>query len=715
MTSDKSHFLMKRVISNEDFINIFKTFDFETVKSNKKITYINVPASFDIETSSFYESKNLDSKEKRAIMYEWTFAIYGYVTYGRDWESFINFYYDLADILKTQYDYRLIVYVHNLSFEFQFIRKRLNWCKSFALEERKIVQAVTDEGIEFRCSYKLSGYSLEMLGKQLTKYKVEKMVGDLDYSLIRNSLTPMTEKEMNYCFNDCLVVNSYIQELIERENGIQNIPLTKTGFVRRLCRNACLYDNDDKYNTKFKRYRKLMSSLTLDVETYQQLKRAFAGGFTHTSTFYTFDTVYNVKSYDFTSSYPYVMVSEKFPMSRFEKIDKLDKQSFNNYLKTKCCLFDIEIEDLEPKIDYENYISKSHCYKLQEAEENNGRIVSAKHLIMSITELDYMIIKKFYKWKSHKIYNFRVAEKAYLPSDLIKAILELYKRKTELKDLAGKEVEYLISKENINAVFGMCVTDICRDEIFYENGEWSKNKPDLNEMIMKYNKSIKRFLNYAWGVWITAYARFNLFTGIYQFGEDYIYSDTDSLKVLNYEKHIDYINKYNKLVINKLEQSAKYNGFNIEDTRPRNVKGEIKQLGIWNDEGIYTRFKALGAKRYMVEKDEKIELTVSGLNKKKAMPYLLDKYGDRVFEEFKNDMYIPSTYLKNGNEISATGKQTHTYIDTQTNGVVIDYLGNECEYEELSSIHLEPTDYSLSITDRYVDFALKIKKEYGIC
>lgn len=697
-------------MTNEEFLNKIRGYNFEIIKNNKRKEYYNIPCSFDIENTSFYVANQLaNTTEKASIMYEWSFAIYGYVTIGRTWEEFINLIDQIAYILKTDDNLHLIVYVHNLSHEFQFMRKWFTWNKVFSLDERKPVQAITDRGIEFRCSYKLSGYSLEKLGDQLLKYKSKKLVGGLNYDLIRHSKTPLSKEELQYCAKDVITVNCYIQELIEREGNISCIPLTKTGFVRKLCRHKCMYDNDDKYHTKYKKYRKLMSELTLDAETYSMLKRAFAGGFTHASPLYVFDTIENVKSYDFTSSYPYVMVTEKFPMSRFNDVELQSKKQFEDYLSTHCCLFELEVYDLESRVFFENYISESHCRELEEAEVCNGRVVSAKHLKITINEIDYQIIRIFYSWKNGKISNFKIAKKEYLPRDFVLSVLEMYERKTKLKDIPEYAIEYMKSKEDVNSLFGMTVTDICRDEITYTT-EWNKTVPEIEEVLNSNNKSVKRFIYYPWGVWITAYARLNLFTGICEFKEDYLYSDTDSLKVINYEKHYKYIEKYNLMVRQKLKDACDFHKIDIALTEPKNSKGVIKRLGEWTDEGTYTRFKSLGAKRYLVEKDGKIEMTVAGLNKKTAVPYILQNYND-AFETFTERLYIPATYInKDGIKCSGAGKLTHTYIDEEQNGVVIDYLGNTCEYHELSSVHLEPSDYDFSITQQFIDYVFNIKQ-----
>lgn len=459
-----------------------------------------------------------------------------------------------------------------------------------------------------------------------------------------------------------------------------------------------------------------MKSLVLSLDDYTQLKRAFAGGFTHANPYYSGETQENVHSFDFTSSYPYVIVSEKFPMSSAESITIKSKEDLNKNLKLYCCLFDIEFKNLKPRVYFENYLSISHCRKVKSPQVNNGRIVSAEELTTTITEQDFFIIRKFYTWESCKIYNFKRFKKQYLPKDLILAVLELYRKKTELKDIIEFAVEYMVSKNMINAVFGMMVTDICRDEIIY-NDEWSSEKPDYEDTISKYNKSIKRFLFYAWGVWVTAYARKNLFTGIYEFKDDYRYSDTDSLKCVNIEKHMGYINSYNNEARKKLKRVCDF--YSIEEylMRPKNKEGKEKELGIWDYEGLYTRFKTLGAKRYLTEKKvgDKYELTltVSGVNKKNAVEYLLEVYGrDRIFDEFADDLKIPALYKskKNGKVVSATGKMTHTYIDDEKKGVIVDYLGIKGRYHEYSSVHLENADYHLSISELYIDYMLGIKQ-----
>ena len=700
--------------------NIYKSIDelldneIPFIKSNRKIQYANVPCTIDIESSSFY-TDNLE-KEKRGIMYAWVLGINGKCIIGRTYKQLWDSLDRISEFYGLNENRRMIFYIHNLSFEFQWFRKWRNWIKVFATEERQPLYALDDKGIELRCSYLLSGYSLKNVAKNLTTYKTRKMVGDLDYKLIRHSETPLTDKEIGYILHDGLVVMCYIQEEIENHhNNITLIPLTKTGKVRTYMRRMCLYSGKHHNDAwKFKKYHNMMKALPItSLQEYEQLKRAFHGGFTHANGFYVNHTVNNVTSFDFTSSYPYVLVSEMFPMGKGELIEIHNKEEFYFNLKKYACVFDATFINIDSEIIYEHPISISKCYRLIGYASDNGRLVTADEISITLTEQDFIVIKKFYRWEHLRIKNFRRYKKGYLPHDFIRGVLTLYEKKTKLKGVEDSIVEYMNSKEMLNSCYGMCVTDICRTEIDYTSDAWGKIPPSPEDDIQKYNNKRNRFLCYQWGVWCTAYAQRNLFTAIYELKEDYIYSDTDSVKFINYEKHKEYFEKYNEMVVEKLNRAINHHGFDKSLYQPLTIDGKRKILGVWDYETCYKRFKTLGAKRYMIESDKPINygtkenpiyynysLTVSGVNKKYAIPYLFNKYGDNIMDEFKDGLNIPPEY---------TGKNIHTYIDEETSGTVIDYLGKENTYYEKSSIHLEESAYELSLSKEFIDYLLGIE------
>ena len=679
--------------------------DVPLIRTNKKLEYINLECGFDIETTS----TTIDN-EKVAFMYVWMFGL-GHgepVIYGRTWEEFKSLCLDLKSRYGLYEGKRLIVYIHNLSYEFQFIKDLFQWKNVFASGERKPLKALTTDGIEFRDSYILSGYSLSKTAENLAYHKIEKLEGDLDYKLVRTHETPLTEKELAYCNNDIEIITAYIKEQIEINGDINKIPLTNTGRVRKFVKDKCYFTskNHRKSNRgKYYRYRKIMEDLTLKKDDYIQLKRAFMGGFTHANALYSGEVLENVSSVDFTSAYPSVMLSEKFPMSRPKNITVNSLKELKELSTKYGLLFDVRFSNIKSAIPQENYISESKCFELSEPVINNGRIYSAETLAMTITNVDFEIIEKAYDWETIQVANVKMFHMAYLPKSIIESVLELYEKKTVLKGVENKEVEYMLSKGMLNSIYGMTVTDIIRDEHIYD-GEWNKEPADYDEQIDKYNTSKNRFLYYPWGVWITAYARRNLWTGIIASGHDYVYSDTDSLKILNYDEHTDYINHFNKVIEMKMRNMCKEYKINPERLSPKNQKGETQLIGVWDFEGTYPRFKTLGAKRYLVEENGKLYLTVAGLSKQNGINYMIEKCdGDfsKVFKMFNNELYIPA---------ERTGKMTHTYIDFEKSGYVIDYRGKKTFIRTLSGVHLSECDFTLSVSKKYGDFIHNLRNGY---
>lgn len=727
-----------------------------------KTEYFNIPACFDIETSSWmtghYED---DTAQHFATMYIWQLGINGSVIYGRRWEEFDKVLLELTNNLELSPTRRLIIYVHNLGYEFQWIRRRYSWDKVFAIKRRRPVYAISG-GIEFRCSYFLSNYALAYIGENLlTTYPIKKLVGNLDYSKIRHSVTPLSSSELLYCINDVKVVMSYIQEKIENDGDITQIPLTNTGYVRNYCRESCFYEGIPETDTESRKkirlnYGAIMKSLQIQSESeYEQLRRAFMGGFTHASILHSNELLEDVGSADLTSSYPYTIVAQYFPMTRFKYIGIVDiGREFKDYLNTYCCIFECEFENLRPRVDFENILSMSRCRSVsKDVTINNGRIISCSTCTTTLTELDFENMVKFYEWDSIKVWGLRISHRGYLPKALILAVLRLYESKTSLKGIAGKEIEYLVSKGMINAAFGMMVTNIIRGEYAYDDVHgWLDFEADVEKQLSSYNKNFNRFLYYGWGVWVTAHARHNLFSAIYEFEDDYVYADTDSIKGLNFGSHMDYFREYNKRVVDSLIHMCSKHNIPYSMVAPKTRKGVEKIIGVWDIEEGYRLFKAVGAKRYMyVYSNNQLQITVGGLNKSMAVPYLLYEYGggksasmeskaadfcvewfvdplpcaflavarlayskprgsapdvdaamdfiltlnfnfENIFDNFGEGLCVPSAH---------TGKQTVDYLDFEYRTLVVDYLGIPAIIHETSGVFMEPQPYQMSITNEY--------------
>ena len=724
------------VNQRDDWMREIKDSNPQLIPYGKKFMW-NIPCSFDIETSSYKHNG-----VKRATMYIWSLCINGSTIVGRTWKEFRTIIEYVKSSMHTDKNI-LIIYVHNLAYEFQWIRGWFEWKDVFAVKERRPIHATMVGGIEFKCSYILSNYALAYIGRKLIKrYKVTKDVGAVDYSLVRHWSTNLSEEEIWYNIHDNQVVTSFIQEKLENEGDITKIPLTNTGYVRQYCRNFCFtqMQKDEKLVKKLKaRYHERMKSLQIVSECeYDQLRDAFGGGFTHTAPMWSGEIIYNCGSADEASAYPGVMVMKKFPMGRGTFIGKCDEEQIdwltnNGY----CSLFTIHIKGLNQTFIYENYISQSHCSILsKDAVINNGRVASASECQLVVTEQDWDIIKRTYEWDSIEFYNLRIYPADYLPKPLILSILHLFANKTSLKDVEGKETEYMVSKNMINSAYGMSVTAIIRDLYEYsETDGWLTNDADVKSQLERYNKSYNRFLFYGWGVWVTAYARHNLWEAILEFGKDYVYSDTDSIKGMNFQDHEFFFKSYNFNIRVQLMNMCKYWQIPFELCQPKTVKGTKKMIGVWEREEDYKMFKAIGAKRYIfVHEDDRLYFTVSGVNKKFGVPYLLrtfsnpnyanlyrvaynptsdeeDEHLDKkafeeivllhksgelpyepIFDEFNDGLYFPP---------DSTGKQTLTYIDSPFTDICTDYTGKKAGVYELSSVHMEPQSYFMSQTIAY--------------
>lgn len=711
-----------------------------------KIYYYNIPVSFDIETTSFYidetgnvidyntkaerlKTDSLYDPQKVAIMYIWQFNIYGRCIIGRTWNEFKLMLKAMINLMALCDERRLIIYVHNLAYETGFLQRQLKIKQMFALDSRDPLYFVTTTGIEFRCSFHLSQMSLSNVGKKLLlKYPAQKLVGDLDYSLLRHSRTPLTEQEIQYCVNDVRVVTNYIQEQIEQWGNITKVPYTSTGVARQTCRNETLKYPDT--NIKNYSYINTMKNLTFSsVVEYRVNHLAYMGGFTHSNPYYCDTTLSNVASCDIVSSYPAVMVMEKFPMGKGKQVVIKDMKQFNIYRRSDLLVFRVRFYNLKAKFLPDNYISFSHCIitngkgKDKNGKEieppiiANGRLVDVNdesYVDMVTTSVDFETIEKTYTWDGIAFGTAFIYEAWYLPTPFIECLLKFYDQKNTLKHDKSKELEYSLAKALTNGFYGMAGENPIKDLIeFNQQMEemWTKRsltEDELLEALNQYNTKSNRFIFYPWAIFITAYARRNLWKAIIAMGNDHVYSDTDSEKFLNYEKHKDFFEEYKKEIIVKLEKACKYH--NIPMSK---VCHKGRYLGQWDFEGIYPKFKTIGAKRYMsyspcgrmaktgepllrVEDEDgnetlySVSLTVAGVNKYKAVPWLLEEYdydASKIFKAFSNYMVFPP---------QATGKLLHTYLDYEYEGDLVDYTGKVGHYHELTGVHLEPVGYKVS-------------------
>jgi len=669
-----------RGVKNEAVYNID---DFPYNKLNdlplckrKKITYYNLSASFDIETTSIEPPKVGDKYiyQPYGFMYQWQFCIADIVVFGRTWDEFQIFLNRIRIQMELSENMKLVVYIHNLAFEFQFMKEFITIDNMFSKDKRKPMK-INSEGIEFRCSYFLSNMSLAKFCENSELCYHYKMSDEYDYRQIRTPRTILTETEQAYCYNDVRGLCECIDTLLEADT-IATLPLTNTGYVRREYRKFM--------NTKANRINFVKTAL--NEHEYNMLRSAFRGGNTHANRFTANMIIEDVYSFDISSSYPTSIEIDDFPMGKFTTVKLNNQMKLDYYCDNYCVVMDISIFNV--RLNYDSvipYIDIAHCKEKSNIINDNGRVLQADFVRLTITNIDLDIIRSMYTFDGFVVNDAIYASKGKLPAELRIKLMDFYGIKTQLKDIDGKEYEYMKSKNRVNSTFGMMVTDVAHSEIEYiqDTMEWDEVKPNLEESLEKFYKSRNNFLSYQWGVFVTANARKRLQVMIDKVGRDLVYIDTDSIKFQN-KAHILEFLALNKILIGQAEKNDILAYVDRTDIVEEKEVTRRFHLGTWDNDGEYLRFKTLGAKKYCFEKlkkgDKKFEITVSGMSKKK---------GAKAVGTIDN-FAIGKTY-------SDIGRTTSWYNDEAIKDITI----NGDTFTTASNIGILETTYTLGVTNEY--------------
>ncbi|MBQ0167461.1 MAG: hypothetical protein KBT02_10190 [Treponema sp.] len=640
-------------------------------RSNRR-TYKDIISAFDIETTRLREIE-------QSVMYIWQWHFYGIGTvFGRTWDDLLAF---MDRIRRTLHDDWLVVYVHNLSYEFQFLRGIYSFESDevFAVKSRKVLKCDMFGSFEFRCSYIHSNMSLDEYTKKMGA-EHQKLSGiEFDYDKPRYPWTPMSERELDYCENDVLGLCEALHiEMTHDGDSLYTIPLTSTGYVRRDAKHAMR-----EVNKQFVR-QQLPS-----IEVYRMCREAFRGGNTHANRFYAGDVVHNAHSADRSSSYPDVQCNDEFPVSAFFYAGELplDKVLDLIYKRHRAVLMRIAISGIRlRRHDWGcPYLSRDKCRHIEDAIFDNGRILKAAYLETTITDIDLEILLAEYDFDDCRVFDVSHARYGRLPAPLIRATIGYYKAKTELKNVPGEELYYLKSKNKLNSIYGMMAQDPVKQDILFIDGDFVEQDEDAEELLAESNK--RAFLCYQWGCWVTAWARFRLEEGIrlaHEDGAQFLYCDTDSVKYLGY---IDW-DAYNAKRIAASKSSGAF------ATDPQ---GETHYMGVYEQEHDMCEFVTLGAKKYCYREtpDSKLVATIAGVNKKLGGEELEAAGGVAAF--------------KSGFIFRAAGGLEAVYNDRP------DIESYEIEGHTLpitSNVVLRESTYTLGITADYMRLLLQERQNY---
>lgn len=218
-------------------IKSYNDFDFfksplahaDVIKTGKKHkNIINLVTAFDTETTAINEIQ-------QSFVYVWQFGFGDTVYIGRDLSEAVALFEHIAAALDD--NTKLIVYVHNLSYDFQFLKGYYQFKADevFAIDKRKILKCTMFDGkIEMRCSYLHSNMSLDNFAKKWAVIYQKQNGEYFNYQKFRTGKTPLTDDELKYCACDILALCEALENEMRHDgDSLATIPLTVTGYMRR--------------------------------------------------------------------------------------------------------------------------------------------------------------------------------------------------------------------------------------------------------------------------------------------------------------------------------------------------------------------------------------------------------------------------------------------------------------------------------------------------
>lgn len=732
----------------------------------------------------------------------------------RLWEHVREFFIKLPKLWGLKRSQVILTYVHNLDYETSYLKHRLNIDQNtfFGKSRQRPIKYLAEGHIFFHDSYSMTNMSLAKLAETY-QTKHQKALGDIDHSLPRNCKTKLSKAEERYIFNDVFILSDFAEKIYQLYD---HIPDTATQILSDNVKKAALQYMESFVGQD--RYSKWVEACSSDYDLLQRLhgyifgfeyringllhrvsglvnpdhftpfdKRGlppppegcqsgdryiydfylwlYRGGIAKSNARYTSSPNYliyglqqPVEGWDYTSSYPFVMTAFNYPVGRFTEykgdIDKLcleyDSPDFEDYRY----IIWVDLYDVESTNDY--CIESSSKVIAEGAIEDNGRIYKAKHLRACLTDCDYILYKKYYKWDTQrsKVTQVWRAKAAKLPEYLLRPLWEAGRKKQELKHVEGRETDYLLNKIAFNTFYGLCCKQPVYNNYLYGNevtaegyistetdkaaffGLQTITQHSVENRVENIHtgepEDCKRedfssctqtfILSPYWGIWTSAFARYNLLTIIWEVGEDSdsfevegrtvktndtVYCDTDSLYFINPDKHRHIIERWNKWVKAR-----------VLSRLPEEYHSSLGSLGqfdnIAEDEShgyssSFINFKTLGSKRYIKElqlpKRKKIKCTVAGLPKGALERFCKRTHRD-IYREFDNlmDLCIDSEDLTTQDKV----KLGRIYHDN----IMEFYVAGE-RVIEYSSCTLYPVGFTLKMKTLYLSHLQYIAETVG--
>lgn len=657
-------------------------------------THSNLVGAFDLETSAITadEAGKYTVEDKLshdfAFMYVWQLGVEDMIVYGRTWDELRDCLLDIHAALHLSPDYKLIIFDQKLKYDFYFFKSELEVSGDdfLAKDLHEVVKCTVNDVFEFRDSKIYTERDLDTMGKEIGYDKIS----GYDYGLIRHALTPLSDFELNYCCRDVEILLRYFQAERDKHSFVKNIPITATRIVTDK-----IYKNYREMGSISSTRANQLRDTPEDLIMLGKLQKALFGAFNYSDLIYDNKVKEDVTYADISTMYGSLILLNKFPLKKFKPLplpEDADELLTDKY-KNMALLITIRVREIENR--YPNFltlpVSKEWEYT-RPVEVYKDKLKKAKKIIMTITDIDFRLLKQFYTTKSIDVLELYYSYYQPLPNYIIKTVVDLYMdKKREGQKMAeiektrtltdAEQSKYDRVKTMVARIYGVFVKKPLLPRYTIKGGIVEALKDNEGNPLYEFVKKEHDPVLYQWGCWVTAWGRATILKTIaaialeqrgsrYVNNNNVLYSDTDGLYALG--DITDIIARHNLETQEKLKYFVRMNrlyGYKYEDLAGI---GEFKVKH-------FPKFKTIGLKKYVYVNEHGDFITkISGLSKENTY---FDKFetNDEKLDALQPEMQIGAEEAQN---------RVATYYQDKLSATVIDYTGQPLEVTARSYIVL---------------------------
>ena len=481
------------------------------------------------------------------------------------------------------------VLTHNLKFDGDFIMYWLLHGRGEIIQETRenVLYNFTAawDGVEvtFRDSLKIFPVSAAKLGEL---YGIKKLKGEWDYTKFRLPTDPISEEEWSYVDHDVMIISRALADY--RAQGYVENTQAAIAYNDRLKKTYPQFRKTLAQYLKKKDYDRYRAAFPQEIrplryELHKHLMLGYFGGLTYLNPLYACQDLKHVHSYDVHSMYPDKMANFPLPVGEPLVIENPTQEEAWRLIRTyPCIMADWEDLTLELK-SADHFPALMFPTKPQTSVRMEGKIIKCQSEYATLTGIDCGIMKSEYRIKTGRItrlYFFRSRQGHYkefvsywmkIKSDADRV---LNSDGATAEERSAAKTQRSLAKVMLNASYGKDGTKLLR----YPHH--TRLDPDLDLLVSDPEVEVADIEYYLpSAIFICAWARWQLWRAVRILRREFIYCDTDSVKVTEAGKGL-------------LEASP---DFTIDPY----------ELGTWGYEGEYVTARFVRQKTYSYEQVDK--------------------------------------------------------------------------------------------------------------